>query len=81
MKTRLLIIIGIVIFSSVSIFAFSYFEHLECKIIPTYGNCAHFTNESPEIDPRFLESQKQEKSVSNNVKCSPNAFGGIRCLP
>jgi hypothetical protein len=27
------------------------------------------------------ESQKQEKSVSNNVKCSPNAFGGIRCLP
>lgn len=27
------------------------------------------------------ESQKQEKNVSNNVKCSPNAFGGIRCLP
>lgn len=32
----------------------------------------------PIIEP---ESQKQEKSVSNNVKCSPNAFGGIRCLP
>jgi len=28
-----------------------------------------------------LESQKQEKSVSNNVKCSPTALGGIRCLP
>lgn len=32
----------------------------------------------PIIEP---ESQKQEKSASNNVKCSPNAFGGIRCLP
>jgi hypothetical protein len=32
----------------------------------------------PIIEP---ESQKQEKSVSNNVKCSPTAFGGIRCLP
>ena len=32
----------------------------------------------PIIEP---ESQKQEKSVSNNVKCSPNALGGIRCLP
>ena len=37
------------------------------------------TKESlPIIEP---ESQKQEKSVSTNVKCSPTAFGGIRCLP
>lgn len=27
------------------------------------------------------ESKKQEKSASSNVKCSPNAFGDIRCLP
>ena len=27
------------------------------------------------------ESQKQEKSVFNNVKCSPNAFGSIVCSP
>lgn len=27
------------------------------------------------------ESLKQEKSVSNNVKCSPNAFGSIICSP
>ena len=27
------------------------------------------------------DSQKQEKSVSNNVKCSPDAFGRIVCLP
>jgi hypothetical protein len=32
----------------------------------------------PIIEP---ESQKQEKSVFNNIKCSPNALGGIRCLP
>jgi len=27
------------------------------------------------------ELQEQEKSVSVNVKCSPNALGNIRCLP
>lgn len=27
------------------------------------------------------ESQKQDETVFNNVKCSPNALGGIRCLP
>jgi hypothetical protein len=27
------------------------------------------------------ESQKQEKSVSNNVKCSSDAFGRIVCSP
>ena len=27
------------------------------------------------------ESLKQEKNVSNNVKCSPNAFGSIICSP
>jgi hypothetical protein len=27
------------------------------------------------------DSQKQEKSVSNNVKCSPDAFGRIVCSP
>lgn len=27
------------------------------------------------------ELQQQEKTVSNNVKCSPTAFGGVRCLP
>jgi hypothetical protein len=32
----------------------------------------------PIVEP---ESQKQEKSVFNNVKCLPNALGGIRCLP
>lgn len=35
-------------------------------------------NSLPIIEP---ESQKQEKSVSNNIKCSPNALGNIRCLP
>ena len=32
---------------------------------------------------QIIESdlQKQEKNVSNNVKCSPTAFGGIKCLP
>jgi len=35
-------------------------------------------NSLPIIEP---ESQKQEKSVSNNVKCSPNTLGNIRCLP
>ena len=32
----------------------------------------------PIIEP---EPQKQEKSVYVNVKCSPNAFGSIICLP
>ena len=32
----------------------------------------------PIIEP---ESQKQEKSISNDVKCSSTALGGIRCLP
>ena len=27
------------------------------------------------------DSQKQEKNVSNNVKCSPDAFGRIVCSP
>ena len=36
------------------------------------------TKESLPIEP---ELQQQEKVVSNNVKCSPTAFGGVRCLP
>jgi hypothetical protein len=32
----------------------------------------------PMVEP---ESLKQEKNVSNNVKCSPNAFGNIICSP
>ncbi len=27
------------------------------------------------------ESPQQEESVSNNVKCAPTAFGGMRCSP
>jgi len=27
------------------------------------------------------EPQKQENNVYDNVKCSPNAFGSIICLP
>jgi len=32
----------------------------------------------PLLEP---ESPQQEKNVSNNVKCAPTAFGGIRCSP
>jgi hypothetical protein len=67
LKTSILIIIGIVIFSSVTILAFSSIEHLECKIIPTYGNCAHFTNEPPEVDPRFSDATRNGFAVSSNL--------------
>jgi hypothetical protein len=32
----------------------------------------------PVTEPKSL---KQEKNASNNVKCSPNAFGSIVCSP
>jgi len=76
MKTKLLIIIGIVIAVTISIF-FAYDQ--EIKLIPEMQTDVEFSDQYHErTEP---EPQKQEKSTLNNLKCSSNALGGIRCLP
>ena len=47
------------------------------------GGLSLMSSESSEKPDPIMEadSHKQEKSVSNNVKCSSDAFGRIVCSP
>lgn len=76
MKIKPLIIIGIVIAVTISIF-FAYDQ--EIKLTLEMQTDVEFSDQYPEqIEP---ESKNQDKSAINNLKCSSNGIGGIRCIP
>ncbi len=85
MKTRLLIIIGISIVTAISLSYYAIYDSSTTVFIscdPRYeqidDKCVLKISETDYEDP---ESQNQDKSALNNLKCSSNALGGIRCLP
>ncbi len=85
MKTRTLIIIGISIVTAISLSYYVILEQSTTILVscdPRYeqidGKCVLKISETDYEEP---ESQNQDKSVLNNLKCSSNALGGIRCMP
>jgi len=76
MKTRLLIIIGIIIVVTISI-SLAYDQEIKL-ILEMQTDVESSDQYSERIEP---ESQNQGKNALNNLKCSSNGIGGIRCMP
>ena len=76
MKMKFLIIIGIII--AVPIFISIVYDQ-EIKLILEMQTDVELSDQYPERTE--AESQNQGKSVLNNLKCSSNGIGGIRCMP